>query len=702
MAFQKKYYYTFRDINNSQYTVELWQNTGTTITAQEVRADETPFVVTYPTTTNKFDTILGSGCDFNLLSLTGMSFFNLYTVDMQECQIKLYNSGSSLVWIGYMNSELYTEPFAEYNNYPVNITGNDGFALLERLDYLQASGNNYTGFTNNWTAITNILGKLGIYWNKIYVGLSTTSSELTIGSSDTILSQTYSYNSNYYDEDSKPMNCKEVLETILKPFSANIQQINGSLYITDIHNLATAGTSTFRRYNGTSFAYESNVSINLSLGDVSDIGFVSNNQTLNVLSPINKQKIIFSPYITGTLLDYVATDDVYVSGVSHSYGSFPTTWVESGYSYSNSWDKYNPTDLSKGSSRFSMLYGTGTNVGTTDKYLTIGSGSTASVYSSFSYKGKLPDMLLNANSLYYLKIEADCFVRTTDELGAIGTLKSTSCNIYTNLIIGNKKFRYNSTNSTKEWIDATITGATFPFYFISVASNNTGAITNDSYGNISDSWTNLMEEGYSWPDKPFYVPLNSSSVGNTVYFDIYNYAVYDNTQSVIANRTITSSVKDVRIKNIKFTIVDSNQNDVSNNDIEYWSYINKNVKDDGSDITLKLGTNTTYVPIEKGSILGFSGGAYFQVQSFTRGGTTGIVENLLAKSITSNYTPKTLEVQCSINKIPSTFGVLTYNNYLTGNFGIQGAVIDYSESTIDLTLQQINVDDPTLVIKKNY
>lgn len=240
MAFGKIYYYTFKDNDEQEYTVEIWKD-GFSGTTQLIKGDTSPFNVNYPTTTNKLQTIRGAGCDLNLLSETSMKFVDLYIIDMLQVQIKLYK-GSNMIWLGYLNSELYSEPFNEYDNYSVALTGTDGLALLERLDFLQDDGSIYTGFSDNWTIVKNILQKLNLDWNNIYVGLSTTSPEITQTSTENILERTYSLLENYYDEDGVAMNCREVLEVILKAFGAYIQIINGNVYITDNNLIAGAPT----------------------------------------------------------------------------------------------------------------------------------------------------------------------------------------------------------------------------------------------------------------------------------------------------------------------------------------------------------------------------------------------------------------------------------------------------------------------------
>lgn len=711
MAYQKKYYYNFFGLNNQTgYTTEIWQNTTDTLTAIQIIGDKKPFVVTYPKVKNKFETILGSGCDLNLLSTSASMFFNLYTSDMMEYQIRFYH-GDNLIWIGYLNSELYSEPFSESKNYSVSLTGNDGLALLERLDYLQSDGTDFTGFSTNWNVITNVLSKLGLGWNKIYVSLSTTSSELTIGSSDTILTKTYSYNENYYTEDEvdNAMNCKEVLETILKPFSATIQIVNGNIYIIDTNTLAAGGNQTFRRYNGTTFAYETNETINLSLGDISTIKVADSNQTLNIISSINKQMIRFSPYVNKNnveFIDYDASKDIFSGSPEVLYfGTLPYTWYETEYPYSTKWSKFDSTNLGLTRSKFSVLTGTNNNQGEIDYYLTIGSLNTplSSDGSIFTYTGTLPSIITSTIKKYYLKVNAKCYVRTTDNMGDESSVVAYQCKIKTNLVIGDKKYRWDADfGSSSGWYPANEPQHHLVMNFTSMGK------TEKSYEmiSISDKWVDCttgyidvdFDGGNTYtyqirkPDSIF-VPLDIVTVGNTFSFGIGGYQVFNDD----ANRVnITSQIKDVRIKDIKLTICDEKFNEIELKDIEHQYWVNKNIKDDAGDISLKLGTNISYNPLAIGGILKNTSGSYSYIQSFTRGGTTGILEHLLARSIVSNYNTKTIEIECAINNIDSVFGVLTYNNYLTGNFAIEGSVIDYSEQTIDLSMQQISIDDSNL------
>ena len=283
MSLQKKYYYTFKGLDNTSFLAEIWQETTATITAEEITGDEDPFYIEYPAV-NIFEPVKGSGCTLNLVSTTDRKFLNLFTANIMEYQIKLYKSGI-LYWVGYLDSELYSEPFNELTNYTVTFTGSDGFALLERLNYVDGSGNKYTGLVTQWQALQNILNKLGLPYKNIYVGLSTTCTDFTLAAGETLLHKTYTNNNNWYNEDNEPETARKVLEEILKPYAAFIIQDNANIYITDINTIAGASTASFKKYSS-SFTYISTESINLNLGDLSSIKFAASDQQLNVVSVI--------------------------------------------------------------------------------------------------------------------------------------------------------------------------------------------------------------------------------------------------------------------------------------------------------------------------------------------------------------------------------------------------------------------------------
>lgn len=780
MAFQKKYYYSFGSVFKNAYTVEIWQDTTDTLTAEEIVGAYDPFKVMYPLA-QRFEPVRGSGADINIISTESMKFVNLYTADKFEYQVKLL-SGATLLWIGYLDTELYSEPFNEKNNYTVSLTANDGLALLERMEYLQTNGTAYTGFSTNWDIIKIILLKLGISWNNVYVYLSTTCEEVTqyIGNIpvlENILEKTYSNNQNYYDEDvtddypyGKPMSCRDVLESILTPFGAYIQIINSNVYITDINNLASNSSALFYKYNGSTLAYVNTETLSLDIGDVSDIKFAEVEQTLTILSPVYRETIRYSPYISETLIDYKVDDDTFSGYTSTAYyGTSPYTWTESSYSTSKYWTIYNMLPSGQ-QDRFRILTGTNDNKDITEKYLVLENTDLATGFNILTYSYSMKPYIISALStgstiytfreawsvtnsegaynlywtndvvtyggsyylcnttyytintespptnsnwtlttssilndptldgnIFYLKIEAEAYTRTKENLNGVisDDINSGEQSKYPIIYSTSVKTQFKIGNYYLDETGSWTTSASY-FYW------NFKEYSKDYEKQIiSDKWVSLKNNNYAKGD--LLIPLFGFT-GNVFTFSIQGFSSlanreWDNDPTI---EDATDLVKDVRLKDIKFTIVDSTGKEIENFDIEYTSYINKLAKSNIDDMDIILGTNKNLIPTSKGSIIGYNTN-YFYIQEFTRGGTTDQIEHLLARSLHSNYKDKSIEIQCTINKISNLFGTLTYDNYFSGKvFGIQEAEINYHEDNIKLTMHELKVDDPDIEIKITY
>ncbi len=150
-------------------------------------------------------------------------------------------------WLGYLNSEMYEEPFNEYDNYLVNFTGNDGLALLDRLNYVTSDGSRIDTIGSNWTTMFNVFYKIGLPYTKLYVGLSTTIPNTTIGLEETIFHHIYTNPDNWYNEDGEAESVRTVLESILQPLGAFIFTYDGSVYITD-NNYLMSGSDSMRNF----------------------------------------------------------------------------------------------------------------------------------------------------------------------------------------------------------------------------------------------------------------------------------------------------------------------------------------------------------------------------------------------------------------------------------------------------------------------
>lgn len=785
MRFQEKYYCLFRDIKEQLYRVEIWEDTESTIIPVEVTGGLPPFIVDHPTISHKFETVRGSGCDINFISDTDRQFINLYTADIQQYQIRFHRvtgSVSELIWCGFLDTELYREPFQELKNYVVPLAGTDGFALLERINYLTGSNivtvkgpwvaeyfkpdgfggfylvpehygpdvvtemgkKAYTGIVSQWEVIKNCLGKLGLPWNNLYVSISTISPEFVIGAAENIFEKTFCINENWYTEDAinNSENCRTVLESILAPYGAFIVQDNANVIITDVNTVARGTFQPCQVYDGMTFEYVSVGTLGNDIGDLRDIGFSESPQTLNIVSAVNMQVIRYSPYKKVDLIDYSPIADFTKPSVKGPViGLVPNNqWTETPYTNSYAWNKFGVNARLIELNTYPVEFGSNgaINHNNDQSYLSILSYGRNSSFAwdvtperlSFKWKNPLPYIIPNAG--YRLKIQMSAMFRTSDNLnmtdeGSTDMARGILC---CKLTIGDKEaYCYKdplfesagNVAGLKGWksfggnIPLTNFKAPLNLYFYRYKGIDTSSLKRVTYTALENQWVDLQTYGLDFLNQPvvtdFTLPLDGFT-GDMMTFEIYDYhclaigegsGIGDQNANATENSmALKDRIKEVRIKDVKFTVVGWDGKDLVINDVEYTAYMNASFKNAGGDITLLQGTNKLRSPIEKASMMKRDElGVYSYIQNWTREGDTDCIENLLLRSIVSNYTQKTLELACTPNRLPYVIGSLRYEDYLAGKkFMVMGCVTDFKENRSNVTIQEISVDN--LTIKKSF
>ena len=709
MNFQKKYFYTFKNIDEEEYIVEIWQDiTGTTLTPVEVLGSVEPFSIEYTQIENKITPIHGSGANINLIADSSNDFLNLYTGKIQQYQVRCYK-GSSLIWCGYLDSELFSSDFSNVDNYAVSFTATDGFALLDRINYVQnsyldagASGYTYvfySGITTQWEVLTNILTKLGLPYNDIRIGLSTTSRDFTIGNYETIFHKTFIINTNYINESLEPETCRKVLEGILQPYGAFIQQVNGSIYITDLNYIANNNIQPFEGFNPVDYSGIGTAYINFNLGDLSTIGFKSDQSQLDIISPVNKVVISYSNYKGVDVLDYTSTDFSVSGSTSSPIGVTNYQWTETPYSNSDSWYKFN-------NGRFISMFGYGVQSGTTESYLSTRATTNVDlmVNKSFTYKKELPYIVPTNN--YKLKIEMSAYFRSTDNLNKDSD--SSKVNFYSGRVMAKIKIgdryltgkdggdtatnNYPATHGNKWTTTNDLTVAhNFPFAFYNITS--TTNVLDITFNPMNEQWINFNDNVFvstkGVQSNDYLVDLSGIS-GGEISLEIYDAMTWGWSGGGFSSNG--SYLKEVRIKDVKFTIVDKDGKELNISDTEYFSNMLPEYKDEQK-VDLIHGTNTSNCPVDRGSLLYYADSKYNFCTKWTRENNTNILEKLLQNTIKSNYLTPTIQLSCTTNNLTSLIGCLTYSNWLAGKkFMITGAKLNLEDAKTELTIAEVSKD----------
>lgn len=702
-TYQKKYWYTFGTLDGKVNKVELWQNTATVLTAEEVKGMGMPFSVELPDLDHKFQVVRGTGCEINLLSTTDRKFFTgLYHTQMKEFMIKHYikTAGAGdetyvINWLGYLNSELVREGYSESVNYPFQITGNDGFALLDRLQFLDDSGNKFSGIASLFVLIQLALTKIGLPFGSVFISLSSTFADFTAAADSTILHETYVDTANFYNEDGIAETMRKVIEGVLQPFGACITQIGGDIWITDSHTLAT-GSGSFKRFTQSTGAYVSTAAVNL-IKDISDIGYMGTGSDIEMSGGKNKQVVTYSPYPYKSFLpeglkelsefsgaipaSFSLRDDDHFSYKALTGHSAFT--VHSPASFEQSFRRLGITvepELEKDAS-ICVSWRAGTAA---TKILEL----SGSQLITLSQGQKSTDIVYGRQGLFKgvgIKIsgEAEFYRYWTSGSGDHdGGVRSARIKIQVR--VGSKygKFGYRgltswrgSPGSATSWYDA----VTYEYI----------DIKKDDSSNIAGLWI------------PFSGSLiNSIDLSGQLYFDIFSELDYvDDNGKEWVNTDVHHA--QIRIRNLSITLINNETgSEVGDADLEYIGYLDKTVKEEAEKVELICGTDATF--IDRGKIMKSSAGAYSSIMAFTRAGQTHKIEYLLLNSLSSNYrfgylTLNALKLKNAFNQLSVITDEDIINDPAVKKFMVKSMSINFRDNLVETSITELTVDSLTIV-----
>jgi len=131
-------------------------------------------------------------------------------------------------------------------------------------------------------------------------------------------------------------------------------------------------------------------------------------------------------------------------------------------------------------------------------------------------------------------------------------------------------------------------------------------------------------------------------------------------------------------------------------DIVYNSYINKNVKSDYEGVDIKVCTaNKDKIKVGKANLLYMENNLYKLATSFNRSGQVNNLEQLLIRTIHSNYASKTYKIEADIQTSENIYlSPITYTSILPNNtFYLSGTIIDFANDTQRVTLNQLSIDN---------
>ncbi len=250
-----KYFFTFyadRDtrIENGtpdDYTCDILQldYAGEPI---EIQAQQNPIQINYQnTSSDKLEPIIGSECTLNLIATEDFQLEQLYTENEREFLVEVYRNGG-LIWTGFIIPDGCQEAFT-FAPYPIAVNAVDGLGLLKNLSYVQNDGNFYLGKQSFIEVINACLIRLDAPSLVLNTCVNIYETSMTQGNAFDPLAMSYVNSERYLKDDQyTPMNCEEVLRSILEEWTAVMIQSDGEWYIYRPTELALTGSLVFRKY----------------------------------------------------------------------------------------------------------------------------------------------------------------------------------------------------------------------------------------------------------------------------------------------------------------------------------------------------------------------------------------------------------------------------------------------------------------------
>ena len=255
MSYSQKYYFTFyadrdtRIINGTpdEYSCDISQ-LDYAGSATEIQAQQNPIQINYQnTSSNKLEPIIGSECTLNLIATEDFELEDLYTENEREFLVEIFRNGT-LIWSGFIIPDGCQESFT-FAPYVISVNAVDGLGLLKNLSYVQNDGNFYLGKQSFIEVIEACLVRLDAPSLVLNTCVNIYETSMTQGDSYDPLDMAYVNAERYLKDDQfTPMNCEDVLRSILEEWTAVMIQSGGEWYIYRPTELAVDGDLVFRRY----------------------------------------------------------------------------------------------------------------------------------------------------------------------------------------------------------------------------------------------------------------------------------------------------------------------------------------------------------------------------------------------------------------------------------------------------------------------
>ena len=444
-----------------------------------------------------------------------------------------------------------------------------------------------------------------------------------------------------------------------------------------------------KRYDFKTHAFEANENVDFFYGNILDVGLMSKNGDYGFEEMINNVKITSSLYGDNSMVDVDVSENS-LSDLIDSYlgRDFKLYYYSKCVGVENLSGKFAIYKRDYESDIEGALLGYDPNPSNIHPI----------------YRIRYPNYILGSDTLCFINLILQAYVNTrenpfNEDSGVKDNPNSGTMKLYCNLYMtdsSGKPLRYLDliNDNGSFWVDVSngVIEQGRCLLWISQESSVTGSVLDTWVGNANiynPMPTRLNIETIPSAGDGLDVPTNKGY--GFLVFEITNKArvVNPKDDKGMGDDGILddSLVKNILINNISMKLITENKEDVSVDDYEFKSYINKKVANDFNDITLKcISANEEGIPIGKGTILKKEGDKYTLQTSFTRSNQTDILERLLMCTIHSNFSQKNerFSVTTKIANNPM-LSYITYYPVLSGEYIVAGCAIDFNKGCVNIS-----------------
>jgi|GEM_PF-4278836 len=534
---------------------------------------------------------IGSGATIRVLA--DPLSLDLFTTDPQKYKVIIYN-GSTLIWQGFINAGIYSEPLGSPNYSLITLNANDGMNVLDMMNYAPDASTFYLGHSNIADIFSNIFGKLNLSFTDCRALINYSVDAFR----DNIFISLSAKQENYINEKDEPMTCRQVLTEIMKSFGLLMFFRGDTIHILDplnLHDCTNGQQFNTTNWGETVEAYPGGF-LDISLNQIT--WYEKNIQT-DINPPFYKFDIEYRPYtFTEQTYDFNDTDNIAYTG----------TWVgKTGYYIANA--SFNGVTITGDIDAEASKDGDGNQ---TAYYLKLnGTAGTAKI--DMAKTNIYQDVGL------VLKVSAEFYANTRDAENIYDSTKDSaiiwSIDVSFGVQIGSQYNRLDEDwNKTITWHTATISTAEvelFTTYSKTLFGGTKVDTIINSESRIADKWV----EGYFIA--PIYIGLtDSSTIDGSI--NVWIAGTYGN---LLPITTPGTSLYNVLVRNVKVQILDQTALPIEDMG-ENISAINKE-----SSYTIQ---NETYKLLHGTGPYGVSRGAYIDSYPGVEKVLSGIYRGLAA------------------------------------------------------------------------